>query len=156
MFKILGELKTLVIKGEDCLKEGQHLKETITALKKQKQNNNIEKKKRTTAPLLKHRRPCNRHFFIVSKRIRDNSVTHGLDAFKLLSLLDLLQFAHIIQWLLLEVHPHGFHLAVGLWRQRTDTWWEIGLSHLLIILSAENGSQILHHPFGLMTACTNR
>lgn len=90
MFKIRGKLKTLVIKGEDCLKEGQHLKETITALKKTKKNT-------TTAPLLKHRRPCNRHYFIVSKRIRDNSVTHGLDAFKLLSLLDLLQFAHIIQ-----------------------------------------------------------
>lgn len=26
MVKVLGELKALVIKGEDCLKEGQHLK----------------------------------------------------------------------------------------------------------------------------------
>lgn len=25
MVKVLGELKALVIKGEDCLKEGQHL-----------------------------------------------------------------------------------------------------------------------------------
>lgn len=32
MFKVLGKLKTLVIKGEDCLKEGQHLK------KKEKQS----------------------------------------------------------------------------------------------------------------------
>lgn len=26
MVKVLGELKALVIKGEDCLKKGQHLK----------------------------------------------------------------------------------------------------------------------------------
>lgn len=26
MVKVLGELEALVIKGEDCLKEGQHLK----------------------------------------------------------------------------------------------------------------------------------
>lgn len=26
MVEVLGELKALVIKGEDCLKEGQHLK----------------------------------------------------------------------------------------------------------------------------------
>lgn len=28
MVKVLGKLETLVIKGEDCLKEGQHLKRT--------------------------------------------------------------------------------------------------------------------------------
>lgn len=41
-------------------------------------------------------------------------MAHRFDTFKLLPLLDLLQFAHIIQRFLLEVLPHGFHLAVGL------------------------------------------
>lgn len=65
-------------------------------------------------PPLKHTQLCDRYCFIMTKRIQDNSVTHGLNAFKLFSLLDLLQSAHIIQRLLLEVLPHDFHLAVSL------------------------------------------
>lgn len=41
-------------------------------------------------------------------------VTHRLHTLKLLSLLDLLQPAHILHWLLLKVLPHGFHLEVCL------------------------------------------
>lgn len=41
-------------------------------------------------------------------------VTHRLHTLKLLSLLYLLQFAHIGQRLLLKVQLHGFHLAVSL------------------------------------------
>lgn len=48
-----------------------------------------------------------------------SSVTHRLHTLKLLPLLDLLQFAHIVQWLLLKVLPHGFHLDVCLWERRT-------------------------------------
>lgn len=81
----------------------------------------MEKNFTTLAALFKHRQSCDRYYFNVSKRIQDSSMTHRLHTFKLLSLLDLLQFAHIIQRLLLEVHPHGFHLAVSLGRQRTHT-----------------------------------
>lgn len=52
-------------------------------------------------------------------------VTHRLHTLKLLSLLYLLQFAHIGQRLLLKVQLHGFHLAVSLggggWSGRGDT-----------------------------------
>lgn len=64
------------------------------------------------------------NFWIVKKLKAE--VPHRLHTFKLLSLLDLLQFAHIVQWLLLKVLPHGFHLAVCLWRWRTHTMMIIG------------------------------
>lgn len=47
------------------------------------------------------------------------SVTHRFHTLKLLSLLDLLQFAHVVQRLLLKVLPHYFHLRVCLERWRT-------------------------------------
>lgn len=47
------------------------------------------------------------------------SVTHRFHTLKLLSLLDLLQFTHVVQRLLLKVPPHDFHLRVCLERWRT-------------------------------------
>lgn len=45
------------------------------------------------------------------------SATHRLHTLKFLPLLDLLQFAHIVQWLVLKVLSHVFHLYVCLWRR---------------------------------------
>lgn len=47
-------------------------------------------------------------------------IPHRLDALKLLPLLDLLQLANIVQWLLLKVVPHGFYQAVCLRRIHTE------------------------------------
>lgn len=57
----------------------------------------MEKNLKTKVPPLKHTQLCDRYYFIMTKRIQDNSMTHGLNTFKLLPLLDLLQFTHIIQ-----------------------------------------------------------
>lgn len=76
MFKVLGKLKTLVIKGEDCLKEGQHLKKS--------QHKNIynilmwtdrqwRKNFKTAVPPPEHTQLCDRYYFTMTKRIQDNS-----------------------------------------------------------------------------------
>lgn len=61
-------------------------------------------------------------------------VTHRFHAFKLLSLLDLLQLAHIFKRFLLKVLPHGFHLAVCLERWRT---------HIMMITDRRRGRNAL-------------
>lgn len=76
MFKVLGKLKTLVIKGEDCLKKGQHLKKS-----QHKNTYNIlmwidrqwTKNFKTAVPPLEHTQLCDRYYFIMTKRIQGNS-----------------------------------------------------------------------------------
>lgn len=73
------------------------------------------------------------------------SVTHRFHTLKLLSLLDLLQFTHVVQRLLLKVPPHDFHLRVCLERWRT---------HPIIIIVTGRSAEAKkkHHNFSFFGA----
>lgn len=84
MIKVLGELIALVIKGENCLKEGQHLNE----MKIQVETCDILYPLLTLAVINMKDQP--RHCQHARK------VTHRFHTLKLFSLLNLLQFANIV------------------------------------------------------------
>lgn len=108
MVKVLGKLIALVIEGKDGLEEGQHLQEskTMPSFANQKIKNTLQHMRRILSP---------------DKLSRQSlKIPHRLDTLKLLPLLDLLQLANIVQWLLLKVVSHGFHLDVCLRRTRAE------------------------------------
>lgn len=126
MIKVLGKLVALVVKCEDGLKEGQHLKEetdltcSFKTVGRWKRSCRLERYGRVTKITVYSVWSKTETWVHVIYPIY-STVTHWLHTLKLLSLLDLLQFAHIVQRLLLKVLPHGFHLDVCLKRRRTHS-----------------------------------
>ena len=58
------------------------------------------------------------HMYIIYLSEYYHRLTYRFNAFKLLPLLDLLQFAYVVKGLLLEVQPHDLYLAVCLKTRR--------------------------------------